>query len=159
MEDPQPNVKRLAVLALGAIGDTDSVVAGFDRKGDPAVHRAVVEVLRTGLARGGEPAKAVRESLARQLDDTWGPVAETSPHQLSPRGGSRTRRPWRSSSSTSSAPSRGIRELALDNLRGLTNRDSIEYDPDAPEGKGLKAWQDLLRKKEITRDVRPAGPR
>ena len=53
------------------------------------------------------------------------------------------------------APSRGTRELVLDNLRSLTGRDSLEYDPDSPEGKGLKAWQDLLRKKELTKDVRP----
>jgi len=156
MEDPQPNVKRLAVLALGAIGDTDSVVAGLDRKGDPAVHRAVVEVLRAGLARGGDPAKAVRESLARQFDDTWGPITERLLAGFPPEGSKDEPTLAKLVEYLSTAPSRGTRELALDNLRALTGRDTLEYDPDAPEGKGLKAWQDLVRKKEITKDARPA---
>jgi hypothetical protein len=53
----------------------------------------------------------------------------------------------------------GIRELALDNLKRLTGRDDLGYDPDHPAdhppGKGLDAWLDLLRKNEL----RPLGPR
>jgi len=160
MEDPQPNVKRLAVLALGAIGDTDSVVAGLDRKGDTTVHRAVVEVLRSGLARGGEPAKAVRESLARQFDESWGPITGRLLVGFRPEDAKDEPTMAKLVEYLSTAPSRGTRELALDNLRLLTGRDTLEYDPDAPEGKGLKAWQDLVRKKEITKEARPAaGPR
>ena len=43
----------------------------------------------------------------------------------------------------------GLRELALDNLETLTGRDDLNYNPDKPEGKGLKAWKDLLRDHEL----------
>ena len=43
----------------------------------------------------------------------------------------------------------GVRELALDNLQSLTGRDDLGYDPDKPEGKGLKAWKDLLHDHEL----------
>ena len=36
----------------------------------------------------------------------------------------------------------GVRELALDNLMALTGRDDLGYDPEKPEGKGLKAWRE-----------------
>ena len=37
-----------------------------------------------------------------------------------------------------------VRQLALDNLVYLTKRDALGYDPDKPEGPGLKAWQTSL---------------
>ncbi len=157
MFDPQMNVKRLAVLALGAIGDVDSVVAGLARKGDPTVHRAVVEVLRDGLARGGESAKAVREALVREFDETWGGVTERLIVGFRPEDAKDEATLAKLVDYLATAPGRGTRELALDNLRALTGRDSLEYDPDAVEGKGLKAWQDLVRKKELTKDARPAA--
>ena len=54
MDDPQKEVKRMAVYALGAIGSNEQVVEVASRKEDPgrSTERAV-EVLRTGLAQGG----------------------------------------------------------------------------------------------------------
>jgi hypothetical protein len=49
----------------------------------------------------------------------------------------------------------GIRELALDALKRLTGRDNLGYDPDHPGGKGLEAWNELLRRNEL----RPLSPR
>jgi hypothetical protein len=47
------------------------------------------------------------------------------------------------------APDVCIRELALDNLRSLTGRDDLEYDPDRVKGAGLDAWQRLLERHEL----------
>ena len=153
MDDPQPKVKEFAANALGTLGDMESVVIGLDRKDHPAFHRSVVDVLRAGLAQGGDAAKSVRDALARQYEEPWPKTAEgliigfpaaaahdepTLGHLVEDLG---------------TGPSRGIRALALDNLRALTGRDSLEYDPDAPEGKGLRAWQDLARKKELSKGV------
>jgi len=157
MDDPQPKVKEFAAMGLGTLGDMESVVIGLDRKDHPAFHRSVVDVLRTGLAQGGDPAKTVREALARQYDDPWPKVAETLIVGLPPEATRDESAMARLVEELSSGPSRGIRALALDNLRALTGRDSLEYDPDSPEGKGLRAWQDLNRRKELTKDLLPSG--
>ncbi len=155
MDDAQKDVKRLAVYALGSIGDLESIVAGLDRKDDPAVHQAVVQVLRDGLAAGGETAKAIRAALMRQYDETWAAVTEQMLVGFAPQDAKDEAVMARLVQYLGTAPSRGTRELVIDNLRSLTGRDSMEYDPDNPEGKGLKAWQDLVRKKELTKDSRP----
>ena len=158
MDDPQKDVKRLAVQALGAIGAIELVVTVLDRKEDPATHRAVVDILRSGLAQGGHSAKVVREALARQFDQPWAGITEGLLIGPAPED-AKDEAKLAKLVEYLSAPSRGTRELALENLRSLTRRDNLEYDPDHPEGKGLKAWQDLLRKKDPAKEARPAGAR
>ncbi len=155
MDDPQPKVKEFAASGLGTLGDMESVVIGLDRKDHPAFHRSVVDVLRTGLAQGGDSAKAVREALDRQYDGIWPKTAETLIVGLPPEAARDEPALARLVEDLAAGPSRGIRALALDNLRALTGRDSMEYDPDNPEGKGLRAWQDLVRRKELIKGLAP----
>jgi len=158
MDDPQKDVKRMAVYALGSIGAMEMVVTVLDRKEDPSIHRAVVDVLRTGLASGGDPARAVREALVRQYDQPWAGLTERLIVGHRPEDAKDEPTMTKLVDYLSGAPSRGTRELALDNLRALTGRDSLEYDPDNPEGKGLRAWQDLVRvKKEPGKEARPTA--
>ena len=157
MDEPQKDVKRMAVHALGSIGAMEQVVEVVNRKEDPTVHRAGVEVLRSGLAQGGEAAKAVREGLIHQYDRPWSDIAEKLLVGYRPEEAKDEATLAKLVDYLASAPVRGIRELALDNLRSLTGRDSLEYDPETPEGKGLKAWQDLVRKKEVGKEARPAA--
>ena len=160
MDDPEPKVKELAASGLGTLGDMESVVIGLDRRDHPAFHRSVVDVLRDGLAQGGDSAKAVRDALARQYDETWARNAEGLIVGF-PAGAARDEPTLgHLVEDLGNAPTRGLRALALDNLRALTGRDSLEYDPDNPEGKGLKAWQDLARKKELSKGApAPAAAR
>lgn len=154
MDDLQKDVKRMAVLALGAIGSTEQVVEVVSRKEDPAVHRAGIDVLRAGLALGGDSAKSVREALIRQYDQPWAEITEKLLVGYRNEDGKDEAKIGKLVEYLSAAPSRGTRQLALDNLRTLTGRDTLDYDPDNPEGKGLKAWQDLVRKKEAAKDSR-----
>lgn len=147
MDDPQKDVKRMAVLALGSIGAMEMVVEVAFRKEDSAIHRAGVEVLRSGLAGGGRSATAVRDALARKFDPPWAGVTERLLVGFRAEDARDEETMARLVEYLAKAPDRGTRELALDDLRSLTGRDSLEYDPDSPEGKGLKAWQDLVRKK------------
>ena len=157
MDDPQPKVKEYAAMGLGTLGDMESVVIGLDRKDHPAFHRSVVEVLRNGLAQGGDPAKAVRAALARQYEEPWPKATEQLIVGTAPATADEATMNLLVED-LGNAPTRGIRALALDNLRVLTGRDSLEYDPDNPtEGKGLRAWQDLARRKELTKDTPAAG--
>jgi len=157
MDDSQPKVKEFAASGLGTLGDMESVVIGLDRKDHPAFHRSVVDVLRAGLAQGGDAAKAVRDALARQYEGPWPKTAESLIVGF-PAGAARDEPTLaRLVEDLANGPSRGLRALALDNLRALTGRDSLEYDPDNPEGKGLKAWQDLARRKELSKDAAPSA--
>ena len=158
MDDPQKDVKRMAVYALGSIGAMDQVVEVVNRKEDASVHRAGIEVLRSGLAQGGQAAKAVREALVSQYDHPWAEITEKLLVGFRPEEAKDEATLVKLVEYLSGATSRGTRQLALDNLRMITGRDSLEYDPDSPEGKGLKAWQDLFRKKEPGKEARPAVP-
>ena len=151
MDDPQPKVKEFAATGLGTLGDMESVVIGLDRKDHPAFHKSVVDVLRTGLAQGGESAKAVRDALTRQYETPWPQTAEGLIVGFPPAAARDEPTLAHLVEDLANGPSRGIRALALDNLRALTGRDSLEYDPDNPEGKGLRAWQDLARKRELSK--------
>lgn len=156
-DNTQAKVKEFAVDGLGTLGDMESVVIGLDRRDDLAFHRAVVDVLRAGLTRGGDSAKAVREALARQYEAPWPQAAEALIVGLPADAARDEAALGRLVEHLANAPSRGIRALALDNLRALTGRDSLEYDVDNPEGKGLRAWQDLARKRELSKGAAAAG--
>ncbi len=157
MDDPQKDVKRMAVLALGSIGSMEQVVEVVSRKEDASVHRAGVEVLRSGLAQGGETGKTVRAALFRQFDQPWAEVSEKLLVGYRPEDAKDDAILAKLVEYLSTAPSRGTRQLALDNLRVLTGRDTLEYDPDSPEGKGLRAWQDLVRKKDSVKEGRSSA--
>lgn len=157
MDDPQKDVKRMAVLALGSIGSMEQVVEVVSRKEDALVHRAGVEVLRLGLANGGETAKVVRAALVRQFDQPWAEISEKLIVGYRPEDAKDDAILAKLVDYLSTAPSRGTRQLSLDNLRVLTGRDTLEYDPDSPEGKGLRAWQDLVRKKDSAKEGRPSA--
>jgi hypothetical protein len=157
MDDPVKEVKRMAVYALGAIGAMEQVVEVVSRKEDTTVHRAGVEVLKSGLAQGGETARAVHDALVRQYDQDWAAVTEKLIIGFSPDEAKLDLTLVKLVEYLSS-PNRGTRQLALDNLTELTKRDNMEYDADNPEGRGLKAWQDLIGKKPAGKEARPLGP-
>jgi hypothetical protein len=153
-ESEQKDVCRLAISALGAVGDVSLVVPFLNHKGGATAltaRRAAIGVLRGYLAGGTEASKTLVEALKRELGDEMAPTAakllvgytakeaqdETTYDGL-----------VRLLGSTDDA-SLGVRQLALDNLCQLTGRDTLEYDPEKPEGVGLKAWRDLYRDHEL----------
>ena len=160
MDDPQPKVKEFAAKGLGTLGDMESVVMGLDRRDHLQFFRAVVDVLRENLAEGGESAKVVRDALVRQYDESGSKTAEPLIVGFPPSAASDENLLAGLVENLATNPNRGIRALTLDNLRTLTGRDSLEYDPDNPEGgKGLRAWQDLARRKELARPAPAASSR
>ena len=153
-ESDQKDVCRLAIKALGAVGDISLVVPLLNHKGGAnavSSRRAAIGVLRSYLAGGTEANRSLSEALKRELGDEMAPTA------LKLLVGYTAKEAKEESvydalvkllGSTDDA-SLGVRELALDNLCQLTGRDTLEYDPEKPEGAGLKAWRDLLRDHEL----------
>ena len=144
----QKDVRRLAIAALGALGDLSMIVPVLSKGQDPSSRRAAATVLREHLAHGPESAKRVQEQLINDLGEE---VAATTYKLLVGYTPSEAKEPSTYSTLVKllSSDDVGIRDLALDNLQSLTGRDTLDYDPDQPEGKGLKAWRDLLRDREL----------
>lgn len=149
VDGEDPDVRRLAIQALGAVGDAEMVVPVLNNAmTDAATRRAAADVLRSMLARGGEPAKAVRDELAKVFGAELAEPSEKLLVGFTAEEG-RREQTYADLVRVLSTPELGTRELALQALMSLTGRDNLEYDPTKPEGRGLKAWQDLLHKKEI----------
>jgi hypothetical protein len=149
-EDDRPEIKQMAIGGLGALGDLSLLLPLLKRERDPVARRAAIAAIRTYMALGSDAAARVRTQLNEELGENSGAVAqrmlvgysadEAVQGDLYPRlvgllG--------------SEQESVGIRELALDNLKRLTRRDDLGYDPDHPAGKGLDAWNELLRRNEL----------
>jgi hypothetical protein len=157
VDGEDPDVRRLAIHALGAIGEAEMVVPVLNNAmTDPATRRAAADVLRGMLARGGDAAKSVREELSKVFGEMLAEPTEKLLVGFTPEEGAKE--------STHAelvkmltTPELGTRELALQALMALTGRDNMEYDPTRPEGGGLKTWEDLV-KKEASK-ARPAAPR
>lgn len=146
-------------MALGATGEAEMVVPVLNNAmTDAATRRAAAEVLRTMLARGGEAAKAVRDELAKVFGAELAGSAEKLLQGFTADEGSREAT-YVDLVRLLSTPELGTRELALQALMSLTGRDNLEYDPTKPEGKGLRAWQDLLLRKELLKNAAPPPSR
>lgn len=152
MDVDQNDVRRLAIFALRAVGDISYVVPLLNRKEDPVTRRAAIAVLRDFLAQAPDSAA----TLHTQILDYFGEDQAANVEKLivgytTKEAGDETT--YSELIQLLSSPDVGIRELALDNLQGLTGRDDLKYSPEHPEGAGLRAWKDLLRDHEL----RPAG--
>jgi hypothetical protein len=159
VDGDDPDGRRLAIMALGSMGEAEMIVPVLNNAmTDAATRRPAAEALRTMLAQGGEPAKAVREELTKVYGTDLAGSAEKLLLGFTAEEGSREAT-YAELVRLLSTPDLGTRELALQSLMALTGRDNLEYDPTKPEGRGLKAWQDLLQKKELMKNSAPISPR
>jgi hypothetical protein len=159
IEDDRPEMKQLAISALKALGDLSLLMPILSREGDPVARRKTLESIRSYMALGPDAAKRVQAQLDEEFGENVGAIAyhmlvgytpdEVTKGDIYPRLVGLL---------SSDQPSVGIRELALDTLKRLTGRDNLGYDPDHPSGKGLDAWNDLLRRNEL-KPLKPPAAR
>ncbi|MHC5542801.1 HEAT repeat domain-containing protein, partial [Singulisphaera rosea] len=152
MDVDQNDVRRLAIFALRAVGDISYVVPLLNRKEDPVTRRASIAVLRDFLAQAPDSAATLHAQILDYFGEDQAATVEKLivGYSAKEAGDEGT---FSELIQLLSSPDVGIRELALDNLQGLTGRDDLKYSPEHPEGAGLRAWKDLLRDHEL----RPAG--
>ncbi|MEW4568077.1 HEAT repeat domain-containing protein [Tautonia sp. JC769] len=155
IEDPDPTVRSLSVAALGAMAGSDAealeqVMPLLNRPGDPAVRGTAIGIVMRRMARGSEPAEEVRELLERFVAPPE--AAEAFDRLLLgiPEDRVGEEEVYAELVADLASPNPGVRQLALDTLMMLTGREALGYDPDAPDGPGLKAWQDLLKEDRLT---------
>lgn len=155
-ESENKEVCRLGVAALGAVDreDLSYLIAILDRSETPSAssaRKAAIVALRGYLAEGPKETAKLETQLLRDQREEIGPLtlkllkghgaAEAAQEETFGRLvdllGARRGEPV------------GIRELALDNLKTLTGRDDLGYDPEKPDEKGVKPWRDLLKEHEL----------
>jgi hypothetical protein len=150
-DDDQKDVRRLSLRALRAVGDLSYITPDLNKAEDPTSRREAIRVLRAALAQGPDSIKAVHDQLERDFGPQQGGIIEKLLIGYNSREAQEAT--FKTLVDQLKAPDVGIRELALDNLRSLTGRDDLQYDPDKPDGPGLKAWRDLNDHHEL----RPAA--
>ena len=152
MDDDEPEVSRLAIRGLVELTGPANVVATLSTPAVPAARRAAIAALREETARSSAGVREVAKALRTAYGD---PRAGLLDKLLLGYTAAEQKRDGTYAElvrllATKEPADVGVRELALDALQGLTHRDTLGYDPDKPEGLGLKAWQDLLAQKALT---------
>ena len=149
-ESESPVTKKLAILAVKALGDLSFVTPILSRAGDPSARQSTAAALRAFLSRGPLAGKQLRASLVEELGDQTGQTVEKLLIGYSRDEAARKETQQRLVEMLSPRDqSLAVRELALDNLKNITGRDDQGYDPDNPDEKGYNAWKSLLNKDEI----------
>jgi hypothetical protein len=151
IDDERPEIKRLSISALKALGDLTYLMPILSsRENDPVARRATIEGLRSYMGLGPDAAGRVREQLNEEFSERTGALVERMLVGYSPQeAANREIYPRLVGLLAPEQESVGIRELALDTLKRLTGRDDLGYDPDKPGGKGLEAWKDLLQRGQL----------
>jgi hypothetical protein len=153
--DPNKDVRQLAIASLGALGEAgvEEVTSALGSQGDSAVRRAAIRTIRMLGSRGPDMVKAIRDQLLITFGNPQAETVEKLIVGFTPRE-SVEDATYNKLVQLLSNSDLAVRELAIDNLQQLTGRDDHGYTADAPEGEGLKKWQELLRKHEL----RPQTP-
>jgi hypothetical protein len=147
-EDDQKDLRRLSLRALRVVGDLSFITPDLNKADDPTARREAIRVLRASVAQGPDALKVLHGQLERDFGQ---PQAATIEKLLIGYNAKEARdeATYAALVKNLSAPDVAVRELALDNLRALTGRGDLQYDPDKFEGPGLKAWRDLLRDHQL----------
>jgi hypothetical protein len=148
LDDDQKEVRRLAISATCASGGISYIVPLIHQAENPVTRRAGIAVLRDFLAEGPEAAAELHSELIDIYGQELGERLEKllAGFTAKEAGDEAT---YKKLVDDLSSPEVAVRELAIDNLQTLTGRDDLSYDPDHAEGKGLRAWKDLLRTHEL----------
>ena len=146
IEDERKEIKDLAIRAMKARGDLSLLMPMLSRENDPAARRLTIDAIRSYMSLGPDAVNRARAQLDEEFGENVGAIAQHMLVGYSPEEVAKGDiYPRLVGLLSQDQPSVGIRELALDTLRRLTGRDDMGYDPDHPMGKGLDAWNDLLR--------------
>jgi hypothetical protein len=147
LADGKVEIRHLALAGLEMIGSLDMIVPSLSST-DGNNRRIAISVLRDFAARSPEAATALADELKRQNGAEWAADVQKMLDGYSAKEAGEEAT-YIHLVKLLKNPDVGIRELALQSLEALTGRNNLDYDPDKPDGRGLQAWQDLLKRKEL----------
>jgi len=156
LESDQMDVRRLAIAALRPV-DVSYIVAVLKKPDDRVSRRTAISALHAVLNQGPDAARDLRALLQNDFGEEF---AATVEKLLVGYSAKEAREPatYTKLVDLLNSPEVAIRELALENLLTLTGRDDLGYDPDLPQGKGLRAWKDLDHSHELVPRETPKAP-
>lgn len=147
----QLDLRALALAGLGETGDLDSVISALMSAGKRTDRKAAIRVLRELIGRGPRDAAQVEGKLrdVGGKNAEWPALVMLLLNQVRPTDAQWDQR-IKDLSRLLGSDDVELRELALDNLMALTDRDEMGYDPDSPStGKGLAEWQTAADQKAL----------
>jgi hypothetical protein len=159
-EDERFDIKSLSIAGIEALGDLSLLMPVLSRKDDPIARRTTLGAIRDYMGRSPETAKEVHDQLVQDFGDQTAAVVEKMLVGYSSQEASDPELFKKLVELLSPGQeSIGVRELALDTLQRLTGRENPRYSADNPEGEGLAAWKDLLRRGELKARVQSPPPK
>jgi hypothetical protein len=159
-EHESPDIRILAVQAVKAVGDLSLLTPILARAGDAPARQAAAASLRQYLVENPEGQKALREELSHEFEGETSALVEQLLIGFSSEQASQEETLELLVNQLSpQTPSLVVRELALENLRTLTGRDDLGYDPEAPDGQGLERWRSLLKDPPLPQGIRKKAQR
>ncbi|HWE38953.1 MAG TPA: hypothetical protein VG406_20560 [Isosphaeraceae bacterium] len=142
-------IRRLAVAGLAALGnELDIVAQALNLPNDRPGRLAAIEALRAQLATSPDAEKALRAAFSQAGGDEYADQVVRLLKGYTPAEG-KDEATLDSLVGLLESSEPALRELALDNLMALTDRDDLGYDPDKPKGKGLTDWKELAHSKSL----------
>ncbi len=149
IDDKRPEIKKLSVAAIKALGDYSLLVPLMSREGDQVARRAAIAAVRESLGLSPESATRMRDQLSEEFGEERLALVEKMLDVHSRADAANAELLGRLVVLLEpEQESLGLRELALDDLKRMTGRDDLGYDPDHPQGRGLAAWRDIARRVE-----------
>ena len=152
LEDDDEATRAQALAGLAAVGQLEIVISALLRPEAPATRRAAAQTLREYADLSLDNTKELRTQLRRFNGEEWCDSVEKMLVGYSA-AEAKSADTYATLVKELKNADLGVRQLAIDTLTTLTGRGALGYDPDKPEGEGLKAWQDLQKTGEL-----PGGP-
>jgi hypothetical protein len=142
-EDDSPVTKKLAIYAVKALGDLSLLTPILSRANDPSARQSTIVALRDYLAQGPQAQRKLREQLEEEFGEKTSQVIERLLIGVPKEEASKSEALVDFLSPRNS--SLAVRELALDDLRTVTGRDELAYDPEHPDEKSYNALKSTLK--------------
>lgn len=145
MGDPRKEIREASIATLGEIGELELVITAISTPKDPAARHAAIITLNSLAMRNQDSFMAIRQELNRLQGESRGALFEklivgfNADESADPKTQTQL-------VGLLQDPDVGVREMALGWLQVLTRRDTLGFNPDAPDGPGLEAWKEVLSK-------------
>ena len=144
-DSDRPEIRRLAYRGLAAIHQISLLIDGLNAEGEPETRQMAIAAMRGVFGEGTISEPAILEDLERLGDNpNWATTVLSLLRGIDPVA---QKDPAVRAELLKNLESKdlAIRELALDNLREITQRgDNLGYDPDDPTEDGIRAWRAAL---------------
>jgi hypothetical protein len=147
LEDSNPIIRAAALKAAGTLGYVELVVSRLDKENDVDDRHAAADTLRDLSLLDESARKKVDEELIARFGDQ-APIIQMLLPGIAPEKAKDDPKTLANLVTLLGHASLAVRQLAIDNLMALTNRDDLGYDPDTRPADSIAEWGKVIRQKD-----------